>query len=92
MHIIGIELEGLYKRVEAMDMKLTITEEAQKFIAEKGYDKQFGARPLRRAIQQHLENSICEMIVEQEAMPGDTIVASLEDGKVTVSKMSTDTE
>lgn len=92
MHIIGIELEGLYKRVEAMDMKLTITEEAQKFIAEKGYDKQFGARPLRRAIQQHLENSICEMIVEQEAQAGDTIVASLEDGKVTVSKMSTDTE
>ena len=62
-------------------------EEAKKFIAEKGYDKQFGARPLRRAIQQHLENSICEMIVEQEAQPGDTIVASLEDGKVTVSKM-----
>ncbi len=86
MQIIGIELEGLYKRIEAMGMKLTITDEAQKFIAEKGYDKQFGARPLRRAIQQHLENSICEMIVEQDAQPGDTIVASLQDGKVMINK------
>ena len=86
MQIIGIELEGLYKRIEAMGMKLTITDEAQKFIAEKGYDKQFGARPLRRAIQQHLENSICEMIVEQDAQPGDTIVASLQDGKVVINK------
>ena len=62
-------------------MNLEITEEAQKFIAEKGYDKQFGARPLRRAIQQHLEDRISEMIVEEEVKEGDTIFADLQDNK-----------
>ena len=81
LQIIGIELKGLYKRVEDLGMNLEITEEAQKFIAEKGYDKQFGARPLRRAIQQHLEDRISEMIVEEEVKEGDTIFADLQDNK-----------
>ena len=84
LQIIGIELKGLYKRVEELGMKLEITEAAQKFIAEKGYDKQFGARPLRRAIQQHLEDRISEMIVEEEVKAGDTIFADLQDGKIVV--------
>ena len=67
LQIIGIELKGLYKRMDDLGITLEITEEAQKFIAEKGYDKQFGARPLRRAIQQHLEDRISEMLVEEEA-------------------------
>ncbi len=86
LKIINMELQGLYKRIEALGMKLVISEEAQKFIAEKGYDKQFGARPLRRAIQQYLEDAISEMIVEEEVKDGDTIVAELEDGKVVVKK------
>ena len=86
LQIIGIELKGLYKRVEDLDMHLEITEAAQKFIAEKGYDKQFGARPLRRAIQQHLEDRISEMIVEEEVAAGDTIFADLHEDKVVISK------
>ena len=86
LQIIGIELRSLYKRVEDLDMHLRISEAAQKFIAEKGYDKQFGARPLRRAIQQHLEDRISEMIVEEEVTPGDTIVADLQEDKVVVTK------
>ncbi|MBO4674294.1 MAG: ATP-dependent Clp protease ATP-binding subunit [Bacteroidaceae bacterium] len=86
LQIIGIELRGLYKRIEDLDMKLEITEAAQKFIAEKGYDKQFGARPLRRAIQQHLEDRISEMIVEEEVKAGDTIFADLQEDKIVVSK------
>lgn len=86
LKIINMELQGLYKRIEALGMKLVISDEAQKFIAEKGYDKQFGARPLRRAIQQYLEDAISEMIVEEEVKDGDTIVAELEDGKVAVKK------
>ena len=86
LQIIGIELRGLYKRIEDLDMHLEITEAAQKFIAEKGYDKQFGARPLRRAIQQHLEDRISEMIVEEEVTTGDTILADLQDDKVVICK------
>ena len=86
LQIIGIELRGLYKRVEDLGMTLCITDAAQKFIAEKGYDKQFGARPLRRAIQQHLEDRISEMIVEEEVKVGDTILADLQDNKVVISK------
>ncbi len=86
LQIIGIELRGLYRRVEELGMTLEITDSAQKFIAEKGYDKQFGARPLRRAIQQHLEDRISEMIVEEEVKAGDTILADMQDDKVVVSK------
>ena len=86
LQIIGIELQGLYKRIEDLGMHLEITEEAQKFIAEKGYDKQFGARPLRRAIQQHLEDGISELIVEENAKEGDTILAELKDGKIVIAK------
>ena len=86
LQIISVELRGLYKRVEDLGMTLEITEEAQKFIAEKGYDKQFGARPLRRAIQQHLEDGISELIVEENVHAGDTILAELKDGKVVIGK------
>ena len=86
LKIIGIELKGLYKRMDDLGITLEITEEAQKFIAEKGYDKQFGARPLRRAIQQHLEDGISEMLVEDEAKEGDTILAELKDDKIVIVK------
>ncbi len=86
LQIIGIELRGLYKRIEDLGMHLEITDEAQKFIAEKGYDKQFGARPLRRAIQQHLEDGISELIVEENVKEGDTILAELKDGKIVIAK------
>ena len=86
LKIIGIELKGLYKRMDDLGITLEITEEAQKFIAEKGYDMQFGARPLRRAIQQHLEDGISEMLVEDEAKEGDTILAELKDDKIVIVK------
>lgn len=86
LKIIGIELKGLYKRMDDLGITLEITEEAQKFIAEKGYDKQFGARPLRRSIQQHLEDGISEMLVEDEIKEGDTILAELKDDKIVIEK------
>jgi len=82
--IIDLELKGLYQRVEDLGYKLEISDEAKKFIAEKGYDKQFGARPLRRSIQQYLEDGISELIVEADLEQGATIRATLEDGKVIV--------
>ena len=89
LQIIGIELRGLYKRIDDLGMHLNITEAAQKYIAEKGYDKQYGARPLRRAIQQHLEDRISEMIVEEEVVAGDTICADLCDDKIIIKKQQT---
>lgn len=82
--IIDLELNGLYKRVEALGYHLSISDEAKRFIAEKGYDKQFGARPLRRAIQQYLEDDISELIVEGDLAEGSTITAVLEGDKVLV--------
>ena len=85
IQIIDVELEGLYQRIEGLGYHLSITPEAKRWIAEQGYDKQFGARPLRRAIQQHLEDGISELIVEEDIAPGNTITATLSDGKVVIA-------
>ena len=71
--IVDIELEGLYKRVENIGYKLVMDEEARKFIANKGYDIQYGARPLKRAIQTHVEDALAEVILGNEIIEGDTI-------------------
>ena len=71
--IIDIEIEGLYQRVEALNYKLKISPAAKEFIAEKGYDPQFGARPLKRAIQKYLEDEMAEIIIKASITDGDTI-------------------
>uniref|UniRef100_UPI003216444A ATP-dependent Clp protease ATP-binding subunit n=1 Tax=uncultured Draconibacterium sp. TaxID=1573823 RepID=UPI003216444A len=71
--IIDIEIEDLYKRVEALNYKLKISPAAKDFIAEKGYDPQFGARPLKRAIQKYLEDEMAEIIIKASITEGDTI-------------------
>ncbi|MBR5688256.1 MAG: ATP-dependent Clp protease ATP-binding subunit [Prevotella sp.] len=71
--IIDIELKGLFKRISDIGYKLTISEEAKEFVASKGYDVQFGARPLKRAIQNYIEDAICEKILSEEVHEGDTI-------------------
>ncbi|WP_291858947.1 ATP-dependent Clp protease ATP-binding subunit [Marinilabilia sp.] len=71
--IIDIELKGLYQRVESLGYKLQLTEEAKDFIAAKGYDVQYGARPLRRAIQKYLEDEMAEVIIQASISEGDAI-------------------
>jgi len=71
--IIDIELKGLFKRIEELGYKITLTKKAKDFIVDKGYDPQFGARPLKRAIQKYLENEIAEVIIKAEVKPGNTI-------------------
>ena len=71
--IIDIELKGLYKRIEALGYTVDLSEEARQFVAEKGYDVQFGARPLKRAIQNYIEDGISELIVNGDIKPGTTI-------------------
>ena len=72
--IIEIELKGLYKRIEDMGYKLTITDEVKDKVARKGYDIQFGARPLKRAIQTYIEDSVCEKILANELPQGSEIL------------------
>jgi ATP-dependent Clp protease ATP-binding subunit ClpC len=71
--IVDLELNGFYKRVEKLGYTLEITEKAKTFITTKGYDVQFGARPLKRAIQKYLEDELAEIIIQSSATEGDMI-------------------
>jgi len=71
--IIDIELAKLFERIEEMGYKFELSDEAKKFIAEKGFDKQYGARPLNRAIQKYIEDALAEKIVNSDINEGDHI-------------------
>ena len=71
--IVQVELQKLLDRMKGLGYSLRITDKAKNFIAEKGYDKQFGARPLKRTIQRFIEDEIAEKIVLGEVREGDTI-------------------
>jgi len=77
--IIDIELKSLYKRIEELGYKVDLTEEAKDFIAEKGFDSAYGARPLKRAIQKYLEDPLAEEIIQSKVNEGDTIKVKLDD-------------
>ncbi len=76
--IIDIELKDLYDRVAALNYKLKISPAAKDFLAEKGYDPQFGARPLKRAIQKYLEDEMAEIIIKASIAEGDTISVGMD--------------
>ncbi|MCI5090528.1 ATP-dependent Clp protease ATP-binding subunit [Phaeodactylibacter sp.] len=88
--IIDITLKDLHKRLENMDYTLILSEDAKKFVAEKGYDPQFGARPLHRAIQKYIEDPLAEFILNTNPDAGATLEAVMNDNetglKITLSK------
>ena len=79
--IIDIELKGLYQRIEQIGYKIDLSDEAKEFVATKGYDVQFGARPLKRAIQNHIEDGVSDLIVNGNLEPGATIHITLHENK-----------
>ena len=79
--IVDIELKGLFERLEGIGYRLQVDDTAKKFLATKGYDVQFGARPLKRAIQNYLEDGLSELIVSGGVQPGETVSVTHEDGK-----------
>lgn len=79
--IIDIELEGLLVRMESLGYRIVIDDEAKQFVATKGYDVQYGARPLKRAIQTYLEDGLSELIISGSVKEGETIRVSLKEGK-----------
>ena len=76
--IINIEIEKVYKRVKDLGYDLKLTEKALDFIAEKGFDKQYGARPLKRAIQKYVEDTLAEEIINGNIAQNDTILMDLD--------------
>ncbi|HMP22031.1 MAG TPA: ATP-dependent Clp protease ATP-binding subunit [Ferruginibacter sp.] len=79
--IIDILMKGVLKRLSALGFTLELAPEAKEFIADKGYDSQFGARPLHRAIQKYLEDPLAEEILNMNVKEGDVLIASLDESK-----------
>ena len=77
--IIEIELEKLYKRVSELGYQLKLSDKAKAFIADKGFDRQFGARPLKRAIQKYVEDALAEEIITSKIASGDEIFMDLDE-------------
>jgi ATP-dependent Clp protease ATP-binding subunit ClpC len=78
--IIDIELKKLYARIRDIGYELQLTDRARDYIAEKGFDKQYGARPLKRAIQKYIEDALAEEIVNAKLQEGDHITMDLDEG------------
>ena len=76
--IIDIELQKLYSRIQDLEYKLVLTDPAKDFIADKGFDKEYGARPLKRAIQKYIEDALAEEIINSNLEEGDTITMDLD--------------
>jgi len=74
-------LKKLILRIEGLGYKLTLTDEAKDYIADKGFDKQYGARPLKRAIQKYIEDALAEEIVNSQLKEGDSIHMELNKDK-----------
>ncbi|MDE6468710.1 MAG: AAA family ATPase, partial [Muribaculaceae bacterium] len=77
--IIDIELAGFYRRIASLGFSVTVTDEAKNFIASKGCDVQFGARPLKRAIQKYLEDELAEVLLAGNAEAGDEIIVGFDE-------------
>ena len=74
LKIIDIELKSFFSRVQASGNTLTITDEAKQFVADKGFDSKFGARPLKRAIQTHIEDPLAELMLKNEGKTGSMTI------------------
>ena len=77
-----LEIGKVCTRLSDHDLSLELTDEAQEYLAEKGYDPSFGARPLRRVIQTEVEDTLSEGLLEGRFSEGDTVVAYMQDGEI----------
>lgn len=82
--IIDIELKSLYQRIENLGYKIKLTEKAKDFLVEKGWDPQFGARPLKRAIQRYIEDKLAEEIIKTDLMEGTIISIDFDEKKAQI--------
>ncbi len=80
--IIDIELRGLFDRIRKMGFEVEMDERAKDFLVKKGWDEQYGARPLRRAIQRYIEDDLADEIIKADILPGDTIRVTADEEKI----------
>lgn len=93
--IVDIELSRLFKRINDMGYAVEISEEAKEMLAQKGYSPQYGARPLKRAIQTYIEDVLCELLLDDEKKQSSTITIDVDEGdklKVTFKDSSSETK
>lgn len=93
--IVDIELSRLFKRINDMGYAVEISEEAKEMLAQKGYSPQYGARPLKRAIQTYIEDVLCELLLDDEKKLSSTIIIDVDEGdklKVTFKDSSSETK
>lgn len=88
--IIDIELAGFYSRILSLGFKLVLTDKAKSYIAERGYDQQYGARPLKRAIQKYLEDPLAEILIDGDLAENSIITVDYDSNtdKITTSVSS----
>jgi len=79
--IVDVQLQSLEKRLAARGLGLTLTDAAKKLLGEEGYDPQFGARPLKRVIQQRLENPLAKRLLQGEFNEGETVHVDVDESK-----------
>jgi ATP-dependent Clp protease ATP-binding subunit ClpC len=84
--IVSLMSEELRKRLKEQDIDFVLTDEAKKHLAKVGFDPQYGARPLRRAIQKHIEDRLSEELLRGTIQRGDTVKIDVRDGQLTVEK------
>lgn len=80
-HIVGLEIDAIAKRAKEKQINLILSAEAREFLFEKGFDKQYGARPMRRAVEKYVENPLSEAIIRESIMPGDDVELALTEVK-----------
>ena len=90
--IIDLELKGLYKRINDLGYNVELTESAKEYIAEKGYDVQFGARPLKRALQKYVEDEMAEMILRTGIKEGQTVTVDFDNDEKQIVMNVTDSK
>ena len=86
MDIVILQMKEIDERLKDHGIKIELTPEAQKWLAEAGFDPLFGARPLKRALQKHVESPLSVKLLENEFKEGDTVIADLQDGQITFRK------
>jgi ATP-dependent Clp protease ATP-binding subunit ClpC len=82
MHIVDLEVNKVLTRVKAKEVSVELEESAKEFLIEKGYDPQYGARPMRRAVEKYLEDPFAEELLRGNVKPGETVYVSAGEGKL----------
>mgnify|MGYP001246380344 CR=1 FL=1 len=85
--IVDVQLERFEKRLHARGFELKISDQAKDYLADSGYDPAYGARPLKRAIQKHLENPLAQELLAGRYLPGDTVVVDVAAGELAFGKL-----